>query len=68
MRIYVVFLLGIQVFFKQKFVETKELEDVIVIHVGFSPQKTTIPFTVRVETFDLTPPVAQGKIITIFQH
>ena len=60
-----VFLLGIQVFFKQKFVETKELEDVI-IQVGFSPQKTTIPFTVRVETFDLTPPVAQGKIITIF--
>ena len=65
MHIYVVFLLGIQVFFKQKFVETKELEDVI-IQVGFSPQKTTIPFTVRVETFDLTPPVAQGKIITIF--
>ena len=59
--IYIVFLLGIQVFLKRTFLETKEFEGVI-IPVGFSPQKTTIPFTVRIETFDLTPPDAQGLV------
>lgn len=42
--------------------EVKEFQPVIV-PVGFSPQRTRIPFTVRVETFDLSPPDAQGLIL-----
>ena len=54
-------ILGIQVLFKRQVSEIKEFEEVI-IPVGFIPQLTNIPFTVRVETFDLTPPEAQGSV------
>lgn len=51
----------IQVFFMRQISRIRELEQVI-IPVGFSPQKTNIPFTVRVETFDLSPSSAQGSV------
>lgn len=56
---YTINTLEIQVHFNHQSVSTREFEDVI-IPVGFSPQKTTIPFTVRIETFDLSPSDAQG--------
>ena len=46
--------------FQQEFVETDESSGQSQFSVIFTPQPTDIPFTFIVETFDFSPPDAEG--------
>ena len=47
-------------FFLRDTVQTNETMTFASFLITFSPQRTDIPFTVIVETFDLTPAEARG--------
>ena len=47
--------------FQQAFVKTKESSGQARFSVIFAPQPTDIPFTFIVETFDFSPPDAEGR-------
>ena len=49
----------VQVVFQQEFVATDESSSAL-FSVIFAPTPTEIPFTFMVETFDFSPPDAQG--------
>lgn len=58
---YYKYLSEIQVHFKLNSAEIKEFEKAI-IPVGFTPPRTTISFTIRVEAFDIS---ARGSVYII---
>ena len=50
----------IQVMFQQSFVGTDESSGQAGFLITFAPQPTEIPFTFIVETFEFSPPDAEG--------